>query len=144
MRKKKIWLLALFLLAAIACSIYLVSNRQPPETQPPETKYQLYYSVAACKVEDDTGHLLVSAYPIDLETKEISTIEYSLGTHDPFLYTSSGGRVSTDEIQPGDILIVHTDDATEHAIYPVTLSAPYYLTLLDTPLDASRRAESIA
>ena len=139
MRKKKFLLLALFLLAAIACSIYLVSNRQPPET-----KYQLYYSVAACKVEDDTGHLLVSAYPIDLETKEISTIEYALGTHDLFLYTSSGGRISTDEIQPGDILVVHTDDATEHAIYPVTLSAPYYLTLLDTPLDASGQAESSA
>lgn len=139
MRKKKLWLLALPVLAVIAVCIYLASDRKPPET-----KYQLYYSVASRHVEEDTGRFFASAYPIDLETQEISTIEYVLGTHDLFLYTSSGGRISTDEIQPGDILVVHTDDTTEHAIYPVTLSAPYYLTLLDTPLDASGQAESSA
>lgn len=144
MRKKKIWFLALFLLVTIACSIYLVSNRQPSEIPLPETKYQFYLSVVSCKVEDDTGPLSVIAQWIDRETNEISYGDYSLGTREPFLYTSSGGRVSTDEIQPGDILIVHTDNATELDIYPVMFSGPYYLTLLDTPLDDSGQAESNA
>jgi hypothetical protein len=144
MRKKKIWFLALFLLVTIACSIYLVSNRQPSEIPLPETKYQLSYYVVSCSVSHDTGQLSVIAQWIDLETNEISSIDHSLSAHEPFLYTSSGERVSTDKIKPGDILIVHTDDATEQAIYPVTFSAPYYLTLLDTPLDASGQAESNA